>query len=295
MLAGLVFGPMTTAATWVMRILWLTLPFTLGEAIADAFEGRSRPVQLTGTVGSWALWALVLVAMLIPRTETLMPMRVGTAGGVALGVVAALVGDLTAAGVIGTITCTICAVIASTSLVGDRFIDGSSYGNERRIALRTPTLYAVIFVPLAFSVLIASIVIGPLLLAAQQWVLGVIAVVAGAAAGWISGRALHALSRRWLVFVPAGLVIHDHLCLVEPVLVRRAVAASIGPAPAQTKAIDLTASASGLALLIEFQPPVAMNLLVQPGGIRELSSVIVTPSLAALTLREAEQRGFRTR
>ncbi|MCH7788334.1 MAG: hypothetical protein IH940_02720 [Acidobacteria bacterium] len=285
---------MTTAATWVMRVLWLSLPFTLGEAIADAFDGRSRPVELTGTLGSWVLWALVFVAMSVPRVETLIPMRVGTAGGAVIGVAIAMANDLTAAGVIGVTTCTICAVIASTSLVGDRFIDGSSYGNERRVALRTPTLYALIFVPLAFGVLIAAIVTGPLLLASEQWVLGAVAVVLGAGAGWISARALHALSQRWLVFVPAGLVIHDHLCLVEPVLVRRAVATSIGPCPSETDAIDLTASATGLALLIEFDPPVAMNLSGQPGGIRELSSVIVTPSLAALTLREATKRGFRT-
>jgi hypothetical protein len=285
---------MTTAATWVMRVLWLSLPFTLGEAIADAFEGRSRPVQLTGTLGSWAIWALVLLAMFVPRVETLMPMRVGTAAGVVAGLLTAIFYNLTAAGVIGTATCTICAVIAATSLVGDRFIDGSSYGNERRLALRTPTLYAVLFIPLAFTVLIAAVVVGPLLLAAQQWVLGAIAIVVGLAAGAVSARALNALSRRWLVFVPAGLVLHDHLCLVEPVLVRRAVAAQIGPAPIDTDATDLTASAAGLALIIEFDPPVAMNLLVQPGGIRELSSVIVTPSLAASTLREASKRGFRT-
>ena len=37
---------------WVLRVLWLALPFTLGTQIGDALEGTSRPVQLTGTVGA---------------------------------------------------------------------------------------------------------------------------------------------------------------------------------------------------------------------------------------------------
>ena len=37
---------------WVLRVLWLALPFTLGTQIGNALEGTSRPVQLTGTVGA---------------------------------------------------------------------------------------------------------------------------------------------------------------------------------------------------------------------------------------------------
>ena len=35
---------------------------------------------------------------------------------------------------------------------------------------------------------------------------------------FVVGRALHQLTQRWLVFVPAGLVVHDHLSVGDPVL-----------------------------------------------------------------------------
>ena len=43
-------------------------------------------------------------------------------------------------------------------------------------------------------------------------------------------RALHGLSRRWIVFVPAGLVIHDPLTMSDAVLFPRRSIVSLGPA-----------------------------------------------------------------
>ena len=61
--------------------------------------------------------------------------------------------------------------------------------------------------------------------------------------------ALHRLSRRWLVLVPAGLVVHDHLALADPVLLRRVdLRRVLGPAEAGTAALDLTLGAGGLAV-----------------------------------------------
>ena len=57
----------------------------------------------------------------------------------------------------------------------------------------------------------------------------------------------HTLARRWLVFVPTGVVVHDPLALAEPVLLRRADVRSFGPAPADATALDLTRGALGLA------------------------------------------------
>ncbi len=86
-----------------------------------------------------------------------------------------------------------------------------------------------------------------LLLAGGRWVVGGIVAVVGCFAAAVAGRALHGLARRWLVVVPAGLVIHDPL-LAWPTRccssVRRSLA--LGPAPAEADdALDLTSGASG--------------------------------------------------
>ncbi len=277
-----------------MRALWLILPFTLGEAVASALDGRSRPVQLLVTVALWTLWLGVLFTMLAPRRWSLTPLRLGTTGAAAVGIVVSAIDELTAAALAGTALATLCAVIAATSLVGDRYIDGSSYGNERRLALRAPTLYTAVFVPVSCAALLAGIAIGPLLIASKQWIAGAIATAIGAGVALVAYRSLDALTRRWLVFVPAGIVVHDHLTLHEPVLIRRAIVRSIGPAPSDTTAVDLTAGAAGLALELSLDPPVAMSLRVPPGGIVEVNKALVVPNLASATIRTAEDRQFQT-
>ena len=74
-------------------------------------------------------------------------------------------------------------------------------------------------------------------------------------------RALHGLARRWVVFVPAGLVLHDPHALVEPVLFPRRSIRRLGPAPADAGAgrRDLTQGALGLALELELAEPVAIS------------------------------------
>jgi hypothetical protein len=62
-------------------------------------------------------------------------------------------------------------------------------------------------------------------------------------------RALHGLSRRWLVFVPAGIVVHDPMTLGDPVLFPRQAIARLGPG---RSGLDLTLGA--------FRPPLEIRL-----------------------------------
>ena len=91
---------------------------------------------------------------------------------------------------------------------------------------------------------------GPLLLAAQQWVIGAVLTAVGLVVVLALARALHQLARRWVVFVPAGVVVHDPLGLVDPVLLPRGWVQGFAPAPADTDATDLTMGAPGLAVEI---------------------------------------------
>src|SRR5436853_356968 len=75
---------------------------------------------------------------------------------------------------------------------------------------------------------------GILLLAAKQWVAGAIVLVLANGAAFVAVRALHGLSRRWVVFVPAGVVLHDPMATADPVLFPRQVIETLRPAPADT-------------------------------------------------------------
>jgi hypothetical protein len=126
------------------------------------------------------------------------------------------------------------AAVAAAALapsVGFHFVNGAAYGDERRFPLRVPT--ALLLGPLPLAVLVVGLgpVAGPLLLAGGRYAAGVLAVLAGGPAAWAAGRSLYALSQRWAVLVPAGLVLKDPLTMVDPVLFPRERIGSLRPLP----------------------------------------------------------------
>ncbi|MEM7288501.1 MAG: hypothetical protein AAF480_19320 [Actinomycetota bacterium] len=283
------------ALPWVLRALWVALPFTLGAQIGDALEGTSRPVQLTGTVGAWTLWGLGLLLTLVPHTLTLSPLRVLAPAAFGVAVWAAL-----ADGVSGwtlaalAVTAGVAAVVMSPA-IGGTWINGSSYGDERRVPLRAPGPMVAGPIPLAWAAVVSSVAAGALLLAAKQWILGFVVAVLAVGLVVVVGRALHQLTQRWLVFVPAGLVVHDHLSVGDPVLFKRTAIAAFGPALADTSAADLTAGATGLALEILVKEPVEIGYRPQPGArptVREIDGVAIAPSRPGVVLAEARRRNI---
>jgi hypothetical protein len=283
---------------WLVRAAWLGLPFTAGPVLAAGLDEASRPVQVVASLGLWSGWVVVLLATLVPRTVTLTLLRVGApaaGGAVLIGVGAGA--SSTGAQVLALSWSVVTAAVAFAPSTGQAFVDGSSYGDERRFPLRVPAAVLAGPLELAWVAVVAGLAAGPLLLAARQWVAGGLALVAGLAAAWWGLRALHNLSRRWVVLVPGGLVLHDPLALADPVLFRRPTIRRLGPAPADTRALDLTRGALGLALEIELVAP--MPLTLAPAGPRrpsqtvETSRLLVTPTRpgALLTATRARRLG----
>jgi hypothetical protein len=281
-------------------VLWVSLLLTAGPALAAALEPRSRPVQVVASMGAWAAWAGVLGAALVPRTTSLTAVRIVVPAAVPALAWAALATG--AAGprvdaLVGLGTAVAATVLVLSAFVGDGFVNGSSYGDERRLPLRPPAPLVLGPVPLAWAACVTGVLAGPLLLAAGQWVAGAAATLAGGVAAVLATRALHGLARRWLVFVPAGFVVHDPLALAEPVLCARRVVRRIGPAPADTAATDLTGGALGLALQVDLAEPAPAASRVRRGaaGTVELTSFLVTPSRPGAVLREARRRHLPVR
>jgi hypothetical protein len=172
-------------------------------------------------------------------------------------------------------------------------INGSAYGSERRMALRPPGFALVGPVQGAWLAVAAGLLSGPWLVAAGQWFAGLVAVAVGAVLVWAGVRVLHQLARRWIVFVPAGFVLHDHTLLVESVLMQRSTVAALGPAgdPLSEDATDLSGGAYGLALEVVLREPARFGLRVKR-EVRDISSsrLVFTPTLPGAVLTEARIR-----
>jgi hypothetical protein len=159
--------------------------------------------------------------------------------------------------------------------------------------LRVPGTLLFGPLPLAWVAAVAAPIGAPLLLAARQWVAaGVLAAVGGPAAV-VAIRALHGLSRRWIVFVPAGVVLHDLHALVDPVLFPRARIRRLGPAPATgDSAMDLTLRSLGLALELELADPleVAPRRPDRQVELEQVDRVLFTPTRPGAVVQEAARR-----
>jgi hypothetical protein len=146
-------------------------------------------------------------------------------------------------------------------------------------------------------VVVAGAVTGPLLLAAEVWVVGVVVLVVGWAAAAVGVRILHGLAQRWLVFVPAGVVLVDRMALTDALLVQRQRVDSLGPAPADSTAVDLTGGAVGLALELRLsRPETIVPAPRRPGRAGaevvpiEVDAVLIAPSRPGWVLDEARAR-----
>jgi hypothetical protein len=277
---------------WVLRVTWAVLPVVAGPGFGNALDGRSRAVQVVASLVLWAVWAAGVLATLVPRPGGLTLLRVAAPAAVAAAV-GAVADDPGAASVVAVAATAVSAVLVLLPETGELFVNGAAYGDERRHLLRPPAALLLGPLPVAGAVLVAAVVTGPLLLAARSWVAGVVAVALGVPVAVVLARALHSLTQRWAVFVPAGLVLKDHLALLDPVLLRRHLVTSLGPSPADSDALDVTARAPGLALEVRLSEPVALAQ-VTPGRkgseARSPDALRFTPTRPGAVLAEAERR-----
>ena len=284
--------PADRLVPWVVRVLWVALPFTAGGALGGALASSSRPVQLVATIGLWTGWAAGVVASAVALPVSLTVLRVLAPAAVVASVAAAVAGHGSPLAV-GWAAVTAGWVFSPT--LGTFCVNGPAYPNERRFLLRAPG--GLLWGPLAvaWALAVAGVATGPLLLAARRWVWGAVATVAGLPLAALLLRAVHDLCRRWLVFVPAGVVLHDPLTVVDPVLFRRQSVRRLGPAPRASPALDLTQKAPGLALELTLAEDVELAL-VRPG--RRLGDTVksarllLTPTRPGALLEYARGRRF---
>ena len=278
---------------WAVRVWWAALPFTAGPLLADGLHETGEAWRTTASVGLWVLWGIVLVGSLLAHPATLVLVRLATPSAVVALVWSGREGaDWSEVALVAAITAGVAAVSLSAP-VGHVFVNGISYGDEARLLLRPSAMLLAGPLPVTAAITVGGVVSGPLLLAAEHWGIGGVVTAAGGALAMVGARSLHSLTRRWLVFVPAGVVIHDHLAAQDPVLLRRRALASFGPARQGSDALDLTQGAAGLILELTTNQPMTLTPPTRRKGSDEevqARGILIAPVRPGYAVNLARQR-----
>ena len=223
----------------VVLLAWVVLALSSPwQTIADDASQSVGWVLLTW---SWFLWTGIGVSLLVPSPMSLTIIRIVVPLSV---VVSVLAGHPLA------VFCSVVALIICASPVFvDAMVQGGAYGEETRFALRTPLPYVVPAV-IAWGLYTAALIGGSLLLAARQYVVGAVLVAIGILLSRTIPQRLHRLARRWLVLVPVGIVVHDHLVLHETIMAPSEKILSAARTSDVGEAADLTGGVFGERITI---------------------------------------------
>ena len=272
---------------------WLAIGVAalLGDLIHPALRPDGGAAHATVIVAMWLAYVLVLAATVLPGPRALTVVRIGLPAGVLL---VALAPSYEPAVVVGLAAGLLGALVVVQPAYAEAQVDASSYGDERRFLLRPPAPVIGALVAPLWGISVAGVAAGPLLLADRGWAAGIVAAAVGLPAAAFAAHSLFRLALRWLVFVPNGLVVHDHLAVAEPLPLGRRSVAAIGPARADTTATDLTAHAFGMALELRLNKPVKAGVRTgrNRSEERSLTALLVSPSRPAAALATAERRGL---
>ena len=282
---------------WVLRILWLSLPLVAGPAAEPTLDAWASGTRALAASLLWSAWAVVLVGLLAPRPAALTALRLVAGGFAAAAVTATATADpgpgaLEAGAAIGSTL-----GLAGASLlpeVGEFLVNGVAYGDERRFLLRPSRPVGWVALPLAVLLAAGGASAGPLLLADGGLGLGLATCALGLPVAALLTRSVHSLSRRWLVQVPGGLVVHDAHTLADPVLLPRDRIAAVTPVPpVPAGSLDLRLGARGPALAVSLREAVSMPVLARPSRDVEMvqaTCVVVAPQRPGAVLERLAVR-----
>ncbi len=165
-----------------MRMGWVGVLVFGGNAIDGATTGRSEAVVAVATWGAGVAWLLGVAAMAIPAVISLTATRILVPLSIPATTVAWVAGAETADAALSLGIAAFTTMIAFSGEIGRSFVQASAYGDEDRNLLRPPAAY-LLAVLVTWALWAASVVSGPLLLAARSWVVGVVVSLFGVGAG----------------------------------------------------------------------------------------------------------------
>jgi hypothetical protein len=203
-------------------------------------------------VVAWILWAVVAIGTWIHHPISLTTIRCLAPIVVFYSAMYALSESFNSLN-IAVVTCGIISLMLMfTADYGSAHVQAGAYGNERRFLLRIP---APVVLPTLITWALFATVLVVLENAAQSenYVLGIPLLLALIAMSWKFAPQMHRLSKRWLVRVPAGWVVHDDLLLAENLLVKSHNLVAINFALADSEALDLSGMTRGVPIQISLR------------------------------------------
>ena len=293
---SLVRGGIEGLWPWILRAVWFGAALACGPLVGEALRNRSRPIQLLVTIAAWLLWGAGLVATLVPHPIGLVGLRIVGPLLLTTTLWASTQPETSSIARIFALVCALTiSLLVSTHETGHFCVNGPAYPNERRFLLR-PSAPLLLIAPIASALVAVGFLSGPVLLAARQWMAGGVATALGFPIAYLLSRSLFGLARRFLVFVPAGFVIHDYSALREPVLFKRGQIERMRAAPIDTDSLDLTLGAPGLVLEFLLKEKVEMSRLLGPrdrvGETGKSARFLAVPTLPGRLLSEASKRHY---
>jgi hypothetical protein len=282
---------------WGARAAWLAVAVLGGRAVGDALSDHDAGAARALTVGAWIAWAVGALALAVPAVPSLTVARVVVPGALAVAV-AGLIGGADAGPLIALAApAFVATVLVLAAEVGRAWVQASAYGDEQRFPLRPPLGYLVASIG-TWAVWVVAVLSAAVALVSGRWAAGLPAAVVAVGGALVLPRRWHQLSRRWLVTVPAGLVVHDAVVLGETLMVARAQVAGlrlvrVGP-DRDLAAADLTGPTAGVGVEVTLAQPATALFAPRPGVPKgravHLLAFVVAPSRPGAVLADAHRR-----
>jgi hypothetical protein len=269
-------------------VLWIGVAASGVWSITDAVDDRSALLRQTVLAAWWLLWGVGVVALVVPSTLGLTVMRMSSALSCGAAALSWTGGARPVPGAVFLVSAVVCLLFVGGADFGQRSVQASAYGDEHRFLLRLP---AALWLPAGLAGLLwmAAFLAAPPLLGSRRWVPGGVVAVIAVVLTWLVLPRFHMLARRWLVVVPAGLVVHDQIVLAETLMVPGRDVARIDLALTGTEAADLTGPAGGHAVEIGLTSMVTATLAptktAPRGTALHVRSFIVAPTRPGAVLR----------
>ena len=188
-------------------------------------------------------------------------------------------------------------VLVLAAEVGRTWVQASAYGDEQRFPLRPPLGYLVASIA-TWAVWVAAVLTAAVASVSGRGPVGLVAALVAVGGALVLPRRWHQLSRRWLVTLPAGLVVHDPVVLGETLMVARAQVAGlrlvrVGP-DRDLAAADLTGPTAGIAVEVTLGEQATAVFAPRPGRPKgravHVLAFVVAPSRPGAVLADARRR-----
>ena len=268
---------------WITRIAWILAALLPNSLMTDVDRFRDR-ANVVLDVQGWTTWAVVLVALWVWHPIALTAARM-VAPLTAILMVARLDGaEWSPLPIIATLAALMACLFIFTAEFGADQVQAGAFGNERRFLLRLP---APLFLPLVigWTLFAAAVIAAPLIIVSVAWPIAIPVAALALVVLWFAPQRLHQLSKRWLVRVPAGWVVHDSVLLADNILVRTHELQSMSVAASGNEAFDLTGLTRGAALQIQLRDSATVRLTPFASRITKTLDVVHTKALLVAPTR----------